>query len=203
MTLDKQRTKDILNGMINEAPNVKWSSPNGIFAGSVDENTIKLMKKSGCRAISFGIESGDQHMLKDVIDKNVDLKKTISLLLAAKSLNVETSAFFVLGLPGETATTLKNTLKYATRLPADNIAFFFATPLPGTRLRNICDDMGMVLNTLDYKDLRSENPLLIPKDMSMWAFLFQVKKAKFAIYARKALRDPRWIVDKIREKLFK
>ena len=203
MTLDKQRTKDILNGMINEKLNIKWSSPNGIFAGSVDENIINLMKKSGCRAISFGIESGDKHMLKDVIDKNVDLEKTISFIRKAKSLNIETSAFFVLGLPGETAATLKNTLKYASRLPADNIAFFFATPLPGTRLRNICDDMGIAPNTLDYKDLRSENPLLVPEDMSMWAFLFQVRKAKFAIYAKKALRNPRWIVNKIREKLLK
>lgn len=202
LTLDKQRSLDIFTGMLKGNFNIKWSCPNGVFIGTLDDEMISLMKKSGCRALGFGIESGDKHMLRDVIDKSVDLDKVKPILKKVKDLGIEISIFFVLGLPGETRDTLDNTFRYAAGLPAENILFFFATPLPGTRLMDKCKGGGALFSGIDYKDFRSENAILIPDGMSREEFIRKVKFGRNLIYAQKAIFHPFWAISKIREKLF-
>lgn len=112
---------------------VPWSVPNGIRADRVTETLISKMKQSGCFQVAFGVESGDQEILKK-IDKKLDLaevEKSFSLLHKYK---LESVAFFVIGNPGETEATIRKTIDFAVRLDPDIAQFTMATPYPGTRL---------------------------------------------------------------------
>ena len=201
LTLDRNRSCDIFKGMLDRDFNIKWSCPNGIFIETIDNVMLDLMKKTGCRALGFGIESGDKHMLKNVIDKNINLDRVVSILKKTRLLKIETSVFFVLGLPDETKKSLENTFDYARKLPVDNVIFFFATPLPGTRLNDTCRKRGLIYDETDYKNLRCENALLIPKDMSRRDFLNRVRNEKIYFYFKKALKSPSWAFEKAIERI--
>jgi magnesium-protoporphyrin IX monomethyl ester (oxidative) cyclase len=47
--------------------------PNGVAVQTLDERVLELMKESGCYSISIGIESGDEYVLKNIIEKPIAL----------------------------------------------------------------------------------------------------------------------------------
>jgi anaerobic magnesium-protoporphyrin IX monomethyl ester cyclase len=136
-TLDPNRAKKICQLIIESKLPIKWSTPNGIRADTVDEELIILMKKAGCIQIKVAPESGSSRVLKKIIRKNLDLNKVkkVVKLSAAHHLSVE--AFFVIGFPEEKEADILKTIKYAKELRAlgcDYCYFFLATPYYGTEM---------------------------------------------------------------------
>jgi anaerobic magnesium-protoporphyrin IX monomethyl ester cyclase len=136
-TLDPNRAKKICRLIIKEKLNIQWSTPNGIRADKIDEELIKLMKKSGCIQIKVAPESGNIRVLNTIIKKHLDLdmvKKTVSL---CKKHHLSVEAFFVLGFPEETIDEIIDTINFAKqlrKLGCDYCYFFTATPYFGTEM---------------------------------------------------------------------
>ena len=74
-TLDKNRLKEILTGIIEKKLNITWSCPNGVSIYTLNKEIIQLMKKSGCTTVVLAVENGNQELLDGYINKNVDLQK--------------------------------------------------------------------------------------------------------------------------------
>ena len=65
---------------------------------------------------------------------------------------MKTKAFWILGYPGETKETMKETKYMAFHLGADWSLFFPATPLPGTPMLETCKKNGWLADpALDYR----------------------------------------------------
>lgn len=158
LTLNKNRAKYIFQGILERQFDLVWSVPNGIAVQTLDDELLELMKKSGCYRISIGIESGDEYVLKNIIKKPIVLSQVKPMIDKARSLKMETVVFFVVGFPGESRKHLYNTLKFARRLGADNTNFFFATPLPGTRLFRLYKELNLINSEIDYSCLKSDYP---------------------------------------------
>jgi radical SAM superfamily enzyme YgiQ (UPF0313 family) len=102
-------------------------------ADNVDEELLALMKKAGCRLIHLGVESGSDRVLsasgkatsKDAIGKGVRM---------IEKAGIETLAFFMFGLPGETDDEREETIRFAKDLAPTYASFHFATPYPGSKL---------------------------------------------------------------------
>lgn len=169
LAFDKERAKEIFKGIIDKRLDIIWSTPNGIAVQTLDDKLLELMKESGCYSISVGVESGDEAVLKNIIGKPIMLSKVLPLINKARGLGLETSVFFVVGLPGEGLRNIRNTFRFAENLNADNVNFFFATPLPGTRLLKLCKEKGLVGEGLSYDRLNSDRPYFdteyLSKDM--------------------------------------
>lgn len=99
----------------------------------VDLKTLKWMKKAGCWQISYGIESGNQEILNK-IKKGITLEMVRKGVLKTKRAGLEAKGFFMLGLPGETEQTMRETIDFAKKLPLDLAAFSITIPYPGTEL---------------------------------------------------------------------
>lgn len=91
------------------------------------------MRKGNCRAIAYGIESGDQHML-DSMKKMITLEQIRNAVEYAKEADIKVGGFFILGMPGETKETINKTFSFARELNLDYYAFSVATPYIGTEL---------------------------------------------------------------------
>jgi anaerobic magnesium-protoporphyrin IX monomethyl ester cyclase len=100
---------------------------------SIDAATFVEMYRAGCRRVYFGIESGDDTVLK-LMNKKISANEARQAVLAAHQAGLEVGAFFILFYPGETNQTVLNTLHFATSLPLDYLGLTMPYPLPGTAL---------------------------------------------------------------------
>jgi anaerobic magnesium-protoporphyrin IX monomethyl ester cyclase len=102
-------------------------------ADRLDRKTAEKMAQAGCVQIFFGIESGDEHMLR-IMKKRIipkDVKRSID---SAKRAGMATGGFFILGYPGESNSSLLETLRFSSLLPLDYLSYSFPYPIVGTGL---------------------------------------------------------------------
>ncbi len=92
---------------------VSWSAITR--ANMVRPELLDAMKRAGCAALNFGIESGDNEILR-VIKKGVNTEQVVRALEWAKERGFLTAANFMLGFPQETPRALENTLRYLERI---------------------------------------------------------------------------------------
>jgi len=150
-TADKKRAMVILQGIINREYNLSLNSPSGLSILAMDEELIDKMKEAGYYSLSFAIESGSLEVLK-LMRKRIDLQKAKRLVKYARSIGLKTKVFFILGYPGETKDTMKQTIDYAGNLGADWCLFFPDTPLPGTDMEKRVRANGWMADpNLDYR----------------------------------------------------
>ena len=98
-----------------------------------DHATARAMKDAGCFRVFFGIESGNDTILK-MMKKQITTAQARSAVEAAHLAGLEVGAFFILCYPGETDDTVLDTLRFAASLPLDYAGLTMPYPLPGTAL---------------------------------------------------------------------
>ncbi|MFA5157414.1 MAG: radical SAM protein [Candidatus Omnitrophota bacterium] len=133
LTLKKSHIEGICNLILERKIKVSWATPNGVRADTLDLQLLRLMKKSGCYFIAFGIESGNQAIL-DGINKKTKLETIEKAVAMARRAGIVTQGFFIFGLPGETAATVKQTIAFAKKLPLDKAQFLLLDVMPGSEL---------------------------------------------------------------------
>ncbi len=114
----------------------------------LNSDTLRSLKRSGCRMVMLGAESGDQRLL-DKYDKGISTSKIKEAVVNCRRNGIYTLLYFILGLPGEDKDSLRNTADFIKGLGCDFISISFAVPDFGTRLRdeslinNLCrDELG-------------------------------------------------------------
>lgn len=112
---------------------MRWNCLNGIRIDSIDDELIKAMKKTGCYAVSVGIESGSQRILDDMNKKlKIELiREKVNILAKHK---IKTSGLFIIGYPAETREDILKTIEFAKKLPLNRASFSSFTPLPGSEI---------------------------------------------------------------------
>ncbi|MFQ5431674.1 MAG: B12-binding domain-containing radical SAM protein [Nitrospinota bacterium] len=127
----------------------------------VDENLLKRMYETGCRWITYGIESGSETILREM-KKNAKVEKAKQAVIWTKKAGIGTNPTFIIGYPSETRETAMESVDFmkATGLHPDSL--FFATPYPGTKLYNdavkngrITDSIEEYLHKIDGEDAHS------------------------------------------------
>jgi radical SAM superfamily enzyme YgiQ (UPF0313 family) len=133
------------------------------MAKTIDENMIKLMAESGAYQLSFGIESGSQRVLKEIIHKPVPPKNYVKKLVDASHKNdIQVHGMFIVGFPGEKEEEINQTLHYPFDVGFDSASFFIANPMPGSDLWSECQEKGY-LSEGAKMDVKSAD-ILIPDD---------------------------------------
>lgn len=130
-TLNRKRLLHLCDEILARGLNFPWECLGRV--DSIDMTTAEAMKRAGCRRIFFGIESGDDSVLK-LMNKRITTSDALRAVEAARSSGLKTGAFFILCYPGETDDTVLKTIKFATSLPVDYLSFTMPYPLPGTVL---------------------------------------------------------------------
>lgn len=190
-TVNDRRTKDFCNKLISENLNIKWKIVAGTKVESIkDEETVKLMAKSGCKYISISPETGSPDLLK-LIDKPFRLDHAINIIYYMNKYKIKSQACFVLGFPGETKKDQSLTLKMIkeiTKKGIDEIALFIISPVPGSNIFNKIDGYKQLsdLNFTptwrkDYKQLSKLRLKLYIVFLTYKIFYHPIKIVKQAI----------------------
>lgn len=127
----RSRTIKLLEAMLEKNIKLKWMCQTR--ADTVDGELIKLMKKAGCEAIEFGVESGSARIL-DRMKKNVEIEKIKEAFSLARNEGIMTNAFFIIGMPEETKEDIEATIALAKALKPTVASFSVPMPHPGTPL---------------------------------------------------------------------
>jgi hopanoid biosynthesis associated radical SAM protein HpnJ len=139
-----------------------WSCTSRV---TTDFETLKAMKEAGCRLLIVGYESGDQQILKN-IKKGATIERARQFTKDCHKLGLVVHGDFILGLPGETRETIKNTIKFAKELDVETIQVSVAHAYPGTELHEyavkngfmgadtkMVDDAGHQMVQIEYPGL--------------------------------------------------
>ncbi len=133
---------------------------------NVPEKTLEMLKDNGLRCVMVGIESGNDDILKS-IKKGVTTSQIRTFMKACRKLKIITHATFVVGLPGETKQTIRQTIDFAKGIDPDTIQVSISSPYPGTELyneavskgwmkkQNLVSLNGVQQASLEYRDLSS------------------------------------------------
>lgn len=112
-------------------------------ANLVNQKLLKRMKASGCYAIWYGVESGNNKILKRM-KKGITTDQVREAFKITKAAGIRTHAFFIFGMPDETKETMRQTIDFAIELDPDIASFNVATPFPGTELYEIASKESML-----------------------------------------------------------
>jgi anaerobic magnesium-protoporphyrin IX monomethyl ester cyclase len=102
-------------------------------ANGVDAAKARLMKEAGCRRVYLGLESGTQRTL-ELMNKQATVEQGVRTAGVYRGAGIEVAAFFIVGYPGETISSIEETFRLALTLPLDEISFNVPVPLPGSQL---------------------------------------------------------------------
>ncbi|MBU4360267.1 B12-binding domain-containing radical SAM protein [Patescibacteria group bacterium] len=141
-TIDVKNLMDFCDLLIKNKYDLVWSA--NARVDRINPEMYRKMKKAGCHTVTFGVESGDQEIL-NILKKNVTLEQGSLAVKAAKKAGLNTNAGYMLGCPFETKETLNKTIDFACELDTDYVSFGFATPFPGTEMRELADEHGWML----------------------------------------------------------
>ncbi len=136
---------------------VRWVCNSDIYP-LLDEGFVILLRKSGCHTIMIGVESGDGDILERYSDKT-GFKEIKDAFKICKINNICTLAYFILGLPGETKSSVLKTINFSKELGCDFVSFDFATPDLGTELRRELIEKNIISSDLVYGWDPSKKPV--------------------------------------------
>ncbi len=180
-TVNRDQVVDLCQGIIREGLKVIWTCNSRV--DYVDEEMLRLMARAGCTLISWGIESGNEQILKKA-HKGYKPEQAHKALGWARQAGIKNWGYFIIGLPGETVETIQETIAFSKALPLDIALFHVAAPYPGTPFffevvengwfrpgtnwEQVDMDQGTVL---DYENLKAEDLLYWQKRaFREWAF---------------------------------
>jgi radical SAM superfamily enzyme YgiQ (UPF0313 family) len=128
-TVNRDQVMGLCKLLIDSGIEIKWTCNSRV--DFVDREMLQAMARAGCWTISWGIESGDEQILRRV-HKGTRLEQVERALNWSRAAGILNWGYFIIGLPGETEETIQATIAFAKRLPLDIALFHIAAPYPGT-----------------------------------------------------------------------
>src|SRR5437763_7176062 len=144
--IQKARTVELCSKL--KPLNLTWSCTSRV---TTDYETLKAQKEAGCRLLIVGYESGNAQILKN-IKKGATVERARDFTRDTKKLGLTVHGDFIIGLPGETRETIKQTIKFAKELDVETIQVSLAHAYPGTELFEFAQDNGFIVNTTQMVD---------------------------------------------------
>jgi len=140
-TIDTKRVVEFTDGYLKRNLKITWSCN---ARATLDYETMKKMKKSNCRLLIVGNESGNDEILKS-ISKGITVSDIRNFAKSAKKAGLLVHGDYIIGLPGETKETIENTKNIIKETKPDILQIAVASPFPGTEFYNWCKEGGYLL----------------------------------------------------------
>ena len=117
----------------SEMTGLYFRIPNGVRADRIDRPLLQLMWDVGFRQVSLGVESGVNHVLKNV-KKAESVEQIEQAIQWTTDIGYEVYLYFIIGLPGERYKDFLVSKRLATKYPVAEARFYNLVPFPGTEL---------------------------------------------------------------------
>jgi radical SAM superfamily enzyme YgiQ (UPF0313 family) len=162
-TVNRDRVLKICEELHARKLDMIWDC--GTRVDMVDRELLKTMRDAGCIAVWLGVESGSEAIL-GVMNKKIKLDQTRLAYKTAHDVGLMTIANVVLGFPGETEQTARETIRFVKELNPDDVGFYVATPYPGTPMYDQVKKNGW-LRVTDFDKYDTAGPTFETPSLSM------------------------------------
>jgi radical SAM superfamily enzyme YgiQ (UPF0313 family) len=157
----KKRLIEVCEGIMKRGIKISWSCLGR--ADAVTPEILKIMKKTGCWSISYGIETGDEEVMK-FIEKNITLEQVEQAVRLTNESGILSKGFFIMGHPVDTHETITKTINFALKIPLDDISISMMTPFPGSKLYQIASQYGQFEN--NWEKMNELDIVFVPKGLT-------------------------------------
>ncbi|MDZ4784893.1 MAG: radical SAM protein, partial [bacterium] len=143
---NKTRAVALFEGIKNRNLNITWCASNGVIASATSSapELLKAAVDSGCIGITFGVESGNDEILKDV-HKPSGVKHFLKVGEMMKEYpRVFTRGFLIIGFPNEKLSQIKDTISLANKMDLDWYGIQLLSPLPNTEIYKTMVQLGII-----------------------------------------------------------
>ena len=160
MTL-REDFEAVCRGLIERDYDLEWSI--NARTSEIDEEILALMKRAGCWQISYGVESGSWEILKR-IKKAATPRMQMRALELTRAAGIKSNAYIIIGFPGETHETLRESEEFLSRAPIDTLRLTYFTPFPNTDITEDLAGNGEIV--ADWTRLNFYNIAYIPNGLT-------------------------------------
>ena len=193
-TQDRRFVLELCQRLVAEDLDVGWTC--NARVDTVDAEMLTAMKRAGCRYIFYGLESGSPEVLS-ACNKGItpDQVREAAKLTREAGLEIVFSA--MIGLPGETRETVRQTLDLILEVDADYCSFFVASPYEGTPFHEeVAQSGNLAGDIMDERHAAVRTDALTPEEIEELADeafrTFILRPRVFAREAAKVVRERRW-----------
>jgi anaerobic magnesium-protoporphyrin IX monomethyl ester cyclase len=181
-TADRKRVLEFCKGLEQRGLHIYFTFPNGVRLDSLDEELLKILKKSGCYSMIVGIESGCDRVLKDM-RKKLTVEEIRKGVARVKNSGIDISGFFILGYPTDTRESILETIAFSKSLGLNAAHFSNFLPLPGTPATKQLQQEGKLLDT-DASNLFYSRVVYVPEGMTKKELKSLQRRAYLGFYLR-------------------
>lgn len=163
------------------------------FFAHISSSTIRILeklRKAGGRRVSFGIESGDEVLRREILRKNFSNKEVVQIFREAKKMGYHTEAFVMAGLPDETAQRFNNTAELLRTIQPDIYSLSVYFPFQGTDLYKYSVKKGYIAGDFEIPDtfISRRDTLLRMPDFTRGEILGLVRTFGWNVYKDYSLK---------------
>jgi radical SAM superfamily enzyme YgiQ (UPF0313 family) len=172
---DKRRALEIIE-LVKEL-GLSALFQNGLALYALDRTMLEAMQETGVNQIVLSVESGSEHVLREIMHKPLDLSIVARAAGDCRDLGIYTSVNILIGLPGETKQDLEDALTFLRTLEANWFIISVATPLVGSEMYAICVEKGYLQGDhigCDYKKAVVETEDFTPEYIEEQAYLMNL-----------------------------
>ncbi len=187
-SIDRKRSIAIAQGILARGYKVKWACETRLDL--LNEELIDIFYASGLRVINVGVESSSDEVLKNIDRIPIPVAHQERIIRYCDRLGIRITAFYVLGLPMDSAAGIHDTIAYAKRLNTHAAMFYLATPFPGTEYY---ESVKKEILTEDFEKMDCFTPVVRHPELSPAELTKLLEKAYLSYYYR-----PRWALALIR-----
>ncbi|MGQ9536982.1 MAG: B12-binding domain-containing radical SAM protein [Actinomycetota bacterium] len=133
-------------------------------ANLVTPEVVRLLREAGCYQMFFGVESGNDFIRNQVLNRHMSREKIVQAFRACREAGIKTVAYNMVGLPFEDKAKVLDTIKLNAEIGADHSLSPIYYPYPDTVLFETAVERGWVPPVYDYREDRYVDQPTLPRD---------------------------------------
>jgi len=139
-TVRRQRVLDVCAEIQRRGLDIGWDIRARV--DTIDEELLRALRAAGCERIHYGVEAGSDRFMQ-VLRKGITVDQVRRAFRLTRRAGIQTLAYFMIGIPGETEDDVRQTMRLARELAPDVAHITILTPFPGTEVYRQAIDEGV------------------------------------------------------------
>lgn len=205
-TINQRWVLELCDEMKKRSLTIRWDCNSRV--NTVNKNLLLTMKDAGCKRISFGVESGSQKIL-NTLNKGITIQDIVGAFKMCKEVGILTHAYLMIGSPGETKHTIKETVELIHKIDPDYMYISITTPLPMTKLYEDLTKSGTIIaknwDDFDYytkcsiklENLTSDEIFEMRRKITQNFWLRKIIQPGYIIREIKEYRSPGFLLERL------